>query len=153
MIDVVEKANMSNKFRVDSAAIGKSKSSMKENTNFYLKTSGPWHIGKPPDHRALATMKMHNLEYNNKARVIRDDDYKKFDYIFGMDDDNMEDLNRSKPKDATAKLLLLGEFDPQCERTIRDPYYDSDSKGFEKAYEQSVRCCEAFLKKALAGEV
>lgn len=77
----------------------------------------------------------------------------KFDYIFGMDDDNMEDLNRSKPKNATAKLLLLGEFDPQNERIIRDPYYDSDARGFEKAYEQSVRCCEAFLEKVLAGEV
>jgi low molecular weight phosphotyrosine protein phosphatase len=65
----------------------------------------------------------------------------------------MQDLEDVKPKDATAKLLLLGEFDPKGERIIRDPYYDSDSKGFEKAYEQSVRCCEAFLKKAVAGEV
>jgi low molecular weight phosphotyrosine protein phosphatase len=65
----------------------------------------------------------------------------------------MSDLEDLKPKDGTAKLLLLGDFDPNGERIIRDPYYDSDSKGFEKAYVQSVRCCEAFLKKAVAGEV
>lgn len=65
----------------------------------------------------------------------------------------MQDLKDLKPEDGTAKLLLLGDFDPQGEKIIRDPYYDSDSKGFEKAYEQSVRCCEAFLKKAVAGEV
>lgn len=70
-----------------------------------------------------------------------------------LDDDNMQDLEDIKPENATAKLLLLGEFDPKGERIIRDPYYDSDSKGFEKAYEQSVRCCEAFLKKVVAGEV
>lgn len=98
-------------------------------------------------------MKKHNLEYNNKARQIKDADFKKFDYIFGMDNENMEELKDLKPKDGTSKLLLLGDFDPNGERIIRDPYYDNDSKGFEKAYEQSVRCCEAFLKKVLAGEV
>lgn len=70
-----------------------------------------------------------------------------------MDDENMSDLESIKPKDATAKLLLLGDFDPQGERIIRDPYYDSESDGFEKAYVQSVRCCEAFLKKVLANEI
>lgn len=98
-------------------------------------------------------MRKHNLEYSNKARVIKDEDYTKFDYIFGMDDDNMDDLKHHQPKNATAKLLLLGEFDPQGERIIRDPYYDSDAKGFEKAYVQSVRCCEAFLKKVLSNEI
>lgn len=40
-----------------------------------------------------------------------------------MDDENMKDLERLKPKGSTAKLLLLGEFDPNKERIIRDPYY------------------------------
>ena len=70
-----------------------------------------------------------------------------------MDNENMEELKDLKPKDGTAKLLLLGDYDPEGDKIIRDPYYDSDSKGFEKAYVQSVRCCEAFLKKVLAGEV
>lgn len=114
---------------------------------------GDWHTGKKPDHRAQATMKKHNLEYNNKARQISKSDFKKFDYIFGMDHENMHDLKDVNPSDGTAKLLLLGDFDPQGEKIIRDPYYDSGSEGFEKAYVQSVRCCEAFLKKVLAGEV
>lgn len=98
-------------------------------------------------------MKKHNLEYSNKARQIKSQDFKKFDYIFGMDNENMDELADLNPKDGTAKLLLLGDYDPKGEKIIRDPYYDNDSKGFEKAYEQSVRCCEAFLKKVLAGEV
>lgn len=114
---------------------------------------GPWHVGKSPDHRALDTMEKHNLAYTNKARKIKNEDFNKFDYIFGMDFDNMEDLNGMKPDGANAKVLLLGEFDPQGEKIIRDPYYDRGSAGFEKAYEQSVRCCEAFLKKVLTGEI
>lgn len=98
-------------------------------------------------------MKAHNLEYNNKARMINQADFKKFAYIFGMDNENMWDLKELNPKDGTAKILLLGDFDPEGEKIIRDPYYDKGSEGFEKAYVQSVRCCEAFLKKVLAGEV
>lgn len=70
-------------------------------------------------------MKKHDLPYNSKARQIKPDDFKKFDYIFGMDTDNMEDLVSLKPKDGTAKLLMLGEFDPQGDKIIRDPYYVS----------------------------
>lgn len=65
----------------------------------------------------------------------------------------MDELNGMKPKNASAKVLLLGSFDPQGERIIRDPYYDRGAEGFEKAYVQSVRCCEEFLKKQQAGEV
>lgn len=70
-------------------------------------------------------MKKHNLAYNNKARQITKADFKKFDYIFGMDDENIGDLKSTAPKDATAKILLLGDFDPEGERIIRDPYYVS----------------------------
>ena len=134
-IDLVKKGNVSDKFHIDSAAIG------------------GWHVGKSPDRRALETMKKHNLEYSNKARQLKKDDFKKFDYIFGMDHENMSDLEDMKPSDATTKLLLIGDFDPQGEKIIRDPYYDNNSEGFEKAFVQSVRCCENFLKKVLVGEV
>lgn len=29
-----------------------------------------FHIGKPPDHRALVTMKKHNVSYKNTAREV-----------------------------------------------------------------------------------
>lgn len=35
----------------------------------------------------------------------------------------MADLKRLSPKGSHAKCLLLGEFDPDKERIIRDPYY------------------------------
>lgn len=40
-----------------------------------------------------------------------------------MDDENISDLNERKPSGTKAKILLLGDFDPQGERIIRDPYY------------------------------
>lgn len=76
------------------------------------------------------------------------------EHLLFLDYENMQDLEDRKPKDGgKAKLLLLGDFDPEGEKIIRDPYYDRGSEGFEKAYVQSVRCCEAFLKKVLADEI
>lgn len=106
-IDEVKKAGEQSNWEIDSAAIGS------------------WHIGREPDHRALATMKKHNLAYNNRARQIKSIDFTNYDYIFGMDDENIDDLNGLCPKDGTAKILLLGDFDPEGDRIIRDPYYVS----------------------------
>lgn len=116
-IDEVKKAGLSNQWEIDSAAIGS------------------WHVGRNPDSRALATMKKHNLEYNNKARQIKTPDFKKYDYIFGMDDDNMYELNRMAPKDKKSQLLLLPDFDPKGTKEIRDPYYVSREREILQQYQ------------------
>lgn len=51
------------------------------------------------------------------------DDFETFDFIFGMDEENMSALRKRAPKNSKAELLLLGSFDPQGDRIIRDPYY------------------------------
>lgn len=45
-----------------------------------------------------------------------------------MDEDNISDLKHKKPKDSKAEILLLGDFDPEGDRIIRDPYYVSFCK-------------------------
>ncbi|OWR53482.1 acid phosphatase isoenzyme [Danaus plexippus plexippus] len=114
---------------------------------------GGWHVGNPPDWRALDTMKKHDVPYNNCARQISTKDFNEYDFIFGMDEENMRDLNRKAPKGSKAKLFLFGDFDPEGDRIIRDPYYDSDSKGFEKCYEQCVRCSHGFLEQLAQGKI
>uniref|UniRef100_A0A182UZS7 DNA topoisomerase I n=1 Tax=Anopheles merus TaxID=30066 RepID=A0A182UZS7_ANOME len=119
-IKAIDTAGVADQWEVDSAAIGS------------------WHVGRSPDHRALATMKKHDLPYSNKARQIKKADFEHYDYIFGMDGENIADLKERAPKgDSKAKILLLGDFDPQQPGAIiRDPYYDSGSEGFEQCYVQ-----------------
>ncbi|XP_068626532.1 low molecular weight phosphotyrosine protein phosphatase-like [Battus philenor] len=114
---------------------------------------GGWHVGNPPDWRALDTMTKHGVPYNNCARQITSEDFNHYNFIFGMDESNMRDLKSRAPNGSTAKLLLFGDFDPQGDRIIRDPYYDNDSKGFEKCYQQSVRCSKGFLNELAAGKI
>ncbi|XP_025834209.1 low molecular weight phosphotyrosine protein phosphatase 1-like [Agrilus planipennis] len=127
--NLIEKNDVKDKWAVDSAAIGS------------------WHVGKSPDRRALTVLQKYQIKYNGRARQVAVNDYHEYDFIFGMDDENIDDLKRRAPNNPKAQILLLGDFHPEGDRIIRDPYYDSDIKGFEKCYEQCVRCCEEFLKQ------
>lgn len=126
-LHLLEEQGKLDEWEVDSAAIGS------------------WHVGGTPDRRAKKILKNHGIDYSHKARQITKDDFRKFDFIFGMDESNMQDLNKQKPTGSKAQLLLLGSCDPQGERIIRDPYYDDDDAGFEKCYQQCVRSCRGFL--------
>ncbi|XP_033207334.1 low molecular weight phosphotyrosine protein phosphatase 1-like [Belonocnema kinseyi] len=128
--DYIKKNGLSDKWEVESAAlIG-------------------YHTGKSPDNRAITTLKEKGIsDYSHAARPITKEDFKKFDWIFGMDEDNIDELKRKSPKDGTAKIELLGKYDPEGDIIIRDPYYDSGREGFVKAFEQCKRSVAAFLKE------
>ena len=42
-----------------------------------------------------------------------------------MDDSNISELKDLAPSNSTAKIELLGKYDPEGELIIRDPYYVS----------------------------
>lgn len=71
-----------------------------------------------------------NINYKDKkARRIKDEDYYKFDFIIGMDDNNIDSLNRMF-YDEYKKIYKLLYFADE-ERNISDPWYTGD---FEKTY-------------------
>ncbi|XP_035534779.1 low molecular weight phosphotyrosine protein phosphatase isoform X1 [Morone saxatilis] len=122
-------AGVVDKWRIDSAA------------------TSTYEIGSSPDHRGQACMKRHDVPMSHVARQVTKEDFLNFEYILCMDENNLSELNRKAKlvKDYKAKIELLGSYDPQKQRIIKDPYYGSD-EDFEKVYEQCVRCCKAFLE-------
>jgi low molecular weight phosphotyrosine protein phosphatase len=50
-----------------------------------------------------------------------------------------------QPKGSKATLKLFGEFDPQGELIIEDPYYGGND-GFEHNFKQVTRASEGLLK-------
>ncbi|KYM97542.1 PREDICTED: low molecular weight phosphotyrosine protein phosphatase-like [Cyphomyrmex costatus] len=108
-----------------------------------------FHVGKKPDNRALDTLMKNGItDYSHKARQIELSDFYIYDWIFGMDQENIKDLINRRPNlDCRAKVELLGSYNPSETIIIRDPYYDSGSAGFQKAYDQCVTCITAFLDK------
>ncbi|XP_035000171.1 low molecular weight phosphotyrosine protein phosphatase isoform X1 [Hippoglossus stenolepis] len=105
-----------------------------------------WNVGSSPDPRGLACLRNHGTETSHRARQVTKEDFMSFDYLLCMDESNLSELNRKAKsvKNYSAKIELLGSYDPQNQLIIKDPYYGSDDD-FEKVYEQCVRCCKAFL--------
>ncbi|XP_068614649.1 low molecular weight phosphotyrosine protein phosphatase-like isoform X1 [Brachionichthys hirsutus] len=106
-----------------------------------------WNIGSLPDARGLVCLRSHGIETSHRARQVTKEDFMSFEYILCMDENNLSELNRKAKvwKNSTAKIELLGSYDPQNQRIIKDPYYGS-AEDFEKVYEQCCRCCQAFLE-------
>ncbi len=117
----VEKAGLAQHIFVDSAG------------------TGGWHIGHPPDSRAQATALQRGYDISDlQARVVTRDDFNKFDYILGMDKDNVTNLLELKPHNYTGTLgLFLQVAGIETDEKIKslevpDPYY-GDQTYFENA--------------------
>ncbi|XP_068971892.1 low molecular weight phosphotyrosine protein phosphatase-like [Bombus flavifrons] len=128
--DEIKKLNLSDVWEVNSVALLQ------------------YHVGNDPEPRTMSTLKKRGItDYTHIARQITKEDFYKFDWIFGMDSGIVFDLCQMQPEDSRAKIELLGKYDPNGELNIRDPLFDSDSAGFEKAFEQAARSIKVFLEQ------
>ena len=100
-------------------------------------------IGNPPHRGTVAKLSEVGIPLvQHRARQITRDDYDRFDYIIGMDEWNMRNLNRMLGGDPEGKLFKLLSF-AGSDRDIADPWYTGD---FDATYEDVAEGCEAFLK-------
>lgn len=107
-----------------------------------------YEIGSLPDDRGLKVLKEKaGLTSAHRARQITHEDYNNFEFIFGFDESNMENLKRMAPKGAyKAKLILLGTYDSPTSDIIEDPYYYGMEE-FIQVYGQCLRSLENFMKE------
>lgn len=60
-----------------------------------------------------------------QLQQLKKSDFAEFDYIIGMDHENISDIKARAPKTHNATVELFGSYDPEKELIIRDPYYVS----------------------------
>lgn len=89
-----------------------------------------WHIGNPPDRRAQAEGAARGYDLAPlRARQVAVSDFTEFDWIIGMDDSNMSDLEAVAPAGASANLAKFTDFARGSGADhVPDPYY---SGGFD----------------------
>ena len=109
----------------------------------------------------------YNVPINHEARQVTQEDFRKFDYILASDEANLRNLERMKPRNATATVKLFGSFDDN--KPIGDPYYGGivslivlftqvpqygtfEQSGFEQCYRQCVRYSNKFLDEVVGKE-
>ncbi|KAI9833606.1 MAG: hypothetical protein M1819_003559 [Sarea resinae] len=135
--------------------------------------TGAYHAGAPPDPRTASTLVANGItDYRHRARKITAQDFERFDFILGMDEENLENLRRMRgriggggggargegegEKGGTkmGRLELFGDYGGRKGEVVVDPYYGGRD-GFDVAYEQMVRFSKGFLKahgRALDGD-
>jgi len=111
---LVEGENLSEMFLIDSAG------------------TAAFHIGEPPDRRSQAAALRRGIDLSDlRARKARPEDFRRFDYVLAMDDDNHAALSTICPIGEEHRLHLMLDFAPGVEgRDVPDPYY-SRGNGFE----------------------
>jgi protein-tyrosine phosphatase len=110
--------------------------------------TGNWHAGDPPDPRARAAAKRHGADISGlRARQVRPDDFRRFDYVLALDCQNLADLEAIAPADATAHLGLLMDLVPGREGgSVADPYY-GDDRDFDVTWGDVNQAADALVAK------
>ena len=94
---------------------------------------GDWHVGLPPDPRAIRAAKRRGYDLAGmRGRRVTVADFSKFGWIIGMDDANLQALTELKPPEFGGYLGLMLDFAPALEtREVPDPYFGGP-EGFER---------------------
>ena len=84
MESLAEQRGVAHRFEIDSAGIG------------------AWHTGQLPDRRMREHGSRRGYEFTHRARQVKREDFDRFDYVVGMDEENLHDLRRlHQPLDRT----------------------------------------------------
>lgn len=107
--------------------------------------TGHWHVGSPPDARAIECAKHHGIDISDlRARQLTPQDFLEFDSILGMDRENLQSLAARQPTHKRAQVRLFRDFDPKGSGEVPDPY-SGGPQHFERVFEMIERTTRQLL--------
>lgn len=126
--NMVEKLGVAEQFYIASAATS---------------TEEIWNgIGNPVYPPAKAELAKHGISCEGKQAVqLKKTDYEEYDYLIGMDDRNIQNMERMTGHRGGKIATLLSYAGSNL--SIADPWY---SNRFDETYRDVVAGCEAFLE-------
>lgn len=118
--------------------------------HFHIESAGTgsWHLGNPPDQRAIAAAARRGIDLSGqRARRVQTQDFEKFDFILAMDASNQADLLDLASEAHAPKVQLFLHKLPNLEnQDVPDPYYGGE-EGFEEALNLIERGSRALLAR------
>ena len=101
-------------------------------------------IGNPPHHGTVRKLREEGIPViPHRAVQMTKKDYETYDYLIGMDDWNIRNMQRITGGDPEQKICKLLEF-AGSRRDIADPWYTGN---FDVTYADIIEGCEALLEK------
>ena len=107
-----------------------------------------YHAGDPADYRMKQFAKKRGYDLISISRPVEpESDFDRFDYIIGMDKQNVRDLkSMARNEEDRKKIFLMTDF---CSNerydSVPDPYYGGAS-GFELVLDILEDACEGLMK-------
>ena len=128
MLHLLKKTGLENSFVIDSAGIL------------------AHHQGELPDSRMRAHAIRRGYDLVHRSRPVCTEDFYEFDWIIGMDDRNIADLNDRAPgPDEQKKIRRMTDYCTKIATDhVPDPYYGG-SEGFEYVMDILEDACEGLL--------
>ena len=100
-----------------------------------------YHSGNAPDPRSIKTAAIHGIDISHQqARQFIATDFRLFDYIYVMDQENMQNVLKLAQSEADKNKvkLLLGSTE------VEDLYYGGEL-GFELVFDKTEKACKQIL--------
>ena len=103
-----------------------------------------YHQGNAPDFRSVEVAKNHQIDISKqKSRPITKADLENFDYIFCMDENNLQDvIAMTKTQEQKVKVSLILEN----RAAVPDPYY-GNVNDFENVFQLLDKACGKIAEK------
>ena len=107
--------------------------------------TGAWHVGSPPDERALSAASLRGVDISSqRARRIKPEDCRNFDYVLTMDEENYRAVAGLCRGSAVVRPFLDFATD-SLETAVPDPYYGGPD-GFEHVLDLVEEASEGLLE-------
>ncbi|MCR5387754.1 MAG: low molecular weight phosphotyrosine protein phosphatase, partial [Lachnospiraceae bacterium] len=125
---IVNERNISDRFEIDSAATSREE------------------IGNPTHYGTVNKLKQKGIPViPHRAVQMTKADYDKYDYLIGMDSENIRNMTRISGGDPELKIYKLLDF-AGIRRDVADPWYTGD---FDATWDDVKTGCEALLEKLM----
>ena len=112
-----------------------------------------FHIGELPDERTIRCATKNKVPIQHRGRQVHRTDFREFNYIVAMDEQNLKNLNQLKEKTPyqNTNVHLMRNFAAGgTGLPVPDPYYGGE-KEFEEVYQILDEALDGFLSH-LKGE-
>ena len=108
-----------------------------------------YHTGEPPHHLSQKVAKLNGIDIcHQRARRFVKEDFDRYDRIYAMAEDVIDDIRRiARDKFDASKIdLLLNELHPGKNASVPDPWYGPEP-GYHEVYKLIDQACSEVVRK------
>jgi protein-tyrosine phosphatase len=108
-----------------------------------------YHVGEAPHRLSQKVAKLNGIDIcEQRARQFVKEDFQRYDKIYAMAEDVIDDIRRiARDKfDASKVELFLNELHPGKDMEVPDPWYGAEP-GYHEVYKLIDATCEAIVRK------